>query len=142
MCIRDSTYISNQGNLFPNKTFNPTSAEFIGATPFSVATTYTMVNAGKGVQMTLTGTETATTTAPGPIDETITCNVAWTAGVSPFCTQFKLGSTGATATCTSWVGDATNSGLGRYRCVAFSNFSAPIHHVPGLPNSNPTKRVA
>lgn len=137
----ERTYISGQGSLFPNKTFNPTATEFIGATPFSVNTTYTMVNVGKGIQMTLTGTETVTSTGPGPINDTITCNFPWTAGVSPFCSQFKLGATGATGTCTSWVGDGNSSGLGRYRCVAFSSFSAPINQIPVLNNNNCPDRI-
>jgi type IV pilus assembly protein PilY1 len=130
--ILERTYISGQGNLFPNKTFNPTIGEFVDATPFGVNTTYTMVNAGKGIQMTLTGTETVTTTGPGPINETISCNVAWSDSTTR-CSEFVLGSTGATGTCASWTGSGSSGNP--YRCTAFSSFS-PLGQVPVLNNSN------
>ena len=122
LTILERTYISNQGNLFPDKTFNPTTIQFVGAAPFTFNTTYTMVNKGKGIQMTLTGTETTTTTAPQSFNATTTCNASWS-GTSPYCSQFKatVDGTTRTGTCTTWTGNGTSGNP--YKCTAFGNFS-------------------
>lgn len=130
LTILERTYISNQGNLFPDKVFNPTTGEFVGATPFGSNTNYTIVNRGKGIQMTLTGTETTTTTGPETFNATTTCNVSWS-GSSPYCSQFKATVDGSTrtGTCTSWTG--TGSNFNPYKCTAFSTFST-INVAPTL----------
>lgn len=111
----ERTYISGQGSLFPNKTFNPTTTEFIGATPFSVNTTYTMVNAGKGIQMTLTGTETITNTTSGT--DQITCSPQ---NSSPYCNTIRLSSDNSSGTCSATTGNGSTT---PYSCTSFSTFS-------------------
>jgi type IV pilus assembly protein PilY1 len=120
--ILERTYISGQGNLFPNKTFNPTIGEFVDATPFGVNTTYTMVNAGKGIQMTLTGTETTTNTTTGA--DTITCTKA---NSPAYCTSIKLSSDNSSGTCNTWATTGANDGsvaTKPIKCTAFGTFSS------------------
>lgn len=112
--ILERTYISNQGNLFPDKTFNPTATEFVDATPFAVNTTYTMVNRGKGIQMTLTGTELNVTNAASEI----TCTPRRS---SPYCRDILLAWDGTLGSCTATAGDG--SAGDPYRCTTFGKFS-------------------
>lgn len=117
LTILERTYISNQGSLFPDKTFNPTTTEFIGATPFSVNTTYTMVNRAKGIQMTLTGTETVTNTTTG--SSQVTCNPQ---NSNPYCNTIRLAWDNSSGSCSSTSGSGTVASP--YRCTAFSGFSS------------------
>lgn len=135
LTVLERTHQSGQGGTgnFANKTFNPsTNAQFANATPFSFNTTYTVVNQGKGVTMTLSGTETTTTsnTAPQTFNATTTCKPSWTA-TAPYCSQFKatVDGTERTGTCTAWSGAGTNANP--YICTAFSNFST-INVAPGF----------
>ncbi|MBK7237085.1 MAG: hypothetical protein IPI02_16155 [Sterolibacteriaceae bacterium] len=125
LTILERTYISNQGNLFPSKTFNPTTAEFVGATPFSVNTTYTMVNAGMGIQMSLSGTETVTNTTTGTSE--ITCNPR---NSSPYCNSITLSADNSSGTCTATTGNGT--ALNPYRCTTFGTFSGGATTITGI----------
>ncbi len=111
--VLQRTYIDTQATStsngdFPDKTFTP-SGNYAGAVPSTFgAVTYTVHNAGMGVQMQITTASTATT---------ISCATWYT--TSPYnCKTFTMAfnPNSSTITCTTWSNTSTKK-----TCSAFSS---------------------
>ena len=117
LTVLQRTYQSGQGGAsnFPDKTYSGTTA-----TPFA-GVSLSIVNQGKGTQMTVsTGrTGTALCTDPQLSGSSFSCTLA-------------MQTSGEAGACTNWGGSGTSTNP--YRCTTFGNFTGigtPTSNTPG-----------
>lgn len=116
LTVVQRAYQSGQGGTsnFTDKTYTGSTA-----TPYPAATTLTIVNQGKGVQMQVTagGTGTALCSNPTQSGSSFSCNIA-------------LQTSGEAGSCTTWTGSGTNTSP--YKCSTFGSFADGL----GTPTSS------